>query len=71
LAKQHSDLARSRNQVACRLHAVPCELVPGGFAGEITAGLAAELLADVRAWITSAANAPRSWPRQPGLPEPP
>jgi transposase len=44
LAKRHRDLARARNQVVCRLHAVLCELVPGGFAGEITAGLAARLL---------------------------
>jgi transposase len=47
LAKRHRDLARSRNQVACRLHAVLCELVPGGFAGEITAGLAERLLDQV------------------------
>ena len=47
LAKRHRDLARARNQVACRLHAVLCELVPGGFAGEITAGLAARLLDQV------------------------
>jgi transposase len=46
-AKRHRDLARARNQVACRLHAVLCELVPGGFAGEITAGLAARLLDQV------------------------
>jgi transposase len=46
-AKRHRDLARSRNQVACRLHAVLCELVPGGFAGEITAGLAARILDQV------------------------
>jgi Transposase len=46
-AKRHRDLARSRNQVACRLHAVLCELVPGGFAGEITAGLAARVLDQV------------------------
>ena len=32
-AKRHRDLARARNQVACRLHAVLCELVPGGIAG--------------------------------------
>ena len=31
----------------CRLHAVLCELVPGGFTGEITAGLAARLLDQV------------------------
>ena len=29
-SKRHRDLARRRNQVACRLHAVLCELVPGG-----------------------------------------
>jgi transposase len=43
-AKRHRDLARARNQVACRLHAVLCELVPGGFSKEITAGQAAALL---------------------------
>jgi transposase len=47
LAKRHRDLARARNQVACRLHAALCELVPGGFAGEITAGLAARMLDQV------------------------
>jgi hypothetical protein len=36
-AKRHRDLARSRNQVACRLHAVLCELLPGGVSKEITA----------------------------------
>jgi transposase len=46
-AKRHRDLARSRNQVACRLHAVLCELVPGGFSKEITAGQAAGVLAAV------------------------
>ena len=29
-AKRHRDLARSRNQVCCPLHAVLCDLVPGG-----------------------------------------
>ena len=43
-AERHRDLSRARNQVACRLHAVLCELVPGGFAKEITAGQAARLL---------------------------
>ena len=46
-ARRHRDLARSRNQVACRLHAVLCELIPGGSAGEITAGLAARVLDQV------------------------
>src|SRR5512146_1486382 len=29
-AKRYRDLSRARNQVVCRLHAVLCELVPGG-----------------------------------------
>src|ERR1700731_3723035 len=29
-AKRHRDLARARNQVACRLHAVLCDLLAGG-----------------------------------------
>ena len=36
-AKRHRDLARHRTRVACRLHAVLCELVPGGFATEMSA----------------------------------
>lgn len=43
-AKRHRDLARSRNQAACRLHAVLCDLVPGGHAKEISAGQAARIL---------------------------
>jgi transposase len=43
-SRRHRDLARARNQVACRLHAVLCDLVPGGVAGEITAGRAARIL---------------------------
>jgi transposase len=43
-SKRHRDLSRARNQVACRLHAVLCELVPGGFGKEITAGQAARVL---------------------------
>ena len=27
-SKRHRDLARNRNQVVCRLHAVLCELIP-------------------------------------------
>jgi hypothetical protein len=33
-AKRHRDLSRTRNQVACRLHAALCELVPGGVMNE-------------------------------------
>ena len=43
-ARRHRDLARARNQVACRLHAVICDLVPGGVRKEITAGLATSVL---------------------------
>src|SRR5437667_4746499 len=33
-ARRHRDLARLRNQAACRLHAVLCDLVPGGHPNE-------------------------------------
>jgi len=46
-AKRHRDLARARNQAACRLHAVLCDLVPGGIRKEITAGQAARILDEV------------------------
>jgi transposase len=43
-SKRHRDLGRTRTQVACRLHAVLCELVPGGISKEITAAHAAHVL---------------------------
>ena len=43
-AKRHRDLSRARNQVTCRLHAVLCELVPGGVSQQIHAAAAARLL---------------------------
>ena len=43
-SKRHRDLGRTRTQVACRLHAVLCELIPGGVSKEITAAHAAQLL---------------------------
>jgi transposase len=43
-SKRHRDLGRARNQVACRLHAVLCELLPGGVSKEITAAKAAAVL---------------------------
>jgi transposase len=46
-SKRHRDLSRARNQVACRLHAVLCDLVPGGFGKEISAGQAARALGQV------------------------
>ena len=44
-AKRHRDLSRTRNQVACRLHAALCELVPGGLGTEIHAAAADQILA--------------------------
>ena len=43
-AKRHHDLGRTRTQVVCRLHAVLCELVPGGISKQIIAGQAAAVL---------------------------
>jgi transposase len=47
-AKRHRDLSRARNQVVCRLHAVLCDLVPGGVSKRITAGQAARILEQVQ-----------------------
>ena len=46
-SKRYQDLGRVRTQVACRLHQVLCELVPGGVPGEITAGRAGQVLASI------------------------
>jgi transposase len=46
-AKRHRDLGRSRTQVACRLHAVLCELIPGGVSKRISAAHATGLLEDL------------------------
>jgi transposase len=46
-AKRHKNLSSSRTQVACRLHAVLCELVAGGVPDELYAERAASLLAEV------------------------
>jgi hypothetical protein len=46
-SKRHRDLGRTRTQVACRLHVVLCELLPGGFSKRITAGQAAQVLASI------------------------
>jgi transposase len=43
-SRRHRDLGRTRTQVACRLHAVLCDLIPGGISKEITVGKAARLL---------------------------
>ena len=46
-SKRHQDLAQARTQVACRLHQVLCELIPGGVPGQITAGQAGQILAAI------------------------
>jgi transposase len=43
-SKRHRDLSRTRTQAACRLHAVLCELLPGGVSKRITASQAARIL---------------------------
>ena len=48
LAKRNVDLGRNRNLVACRLHALLAELVPGGMSGEIYVSSAAAMLANVK-----------------------
>lgn len=47
--ERQRDLAQERGCVACRLHAVLCDLVAGGVPDEITPGKAARLLANVAA----------------------
>ena len=47
-ANRHRDLSRAGNRAVCRLHAVLCDLVPGGVRREISAGRAARLLEQVR-----------------------
>ena len=44
LAKHHSDLARWRNKLCCRLHALLAELVPGGIDKEVVVNQARSLL---------------------------
>jgi transposase len=46
-SKRYRDLGRTSTQVVCRLHAVLCELVPGGVAKAITAAAAARLLGSI------------------------
>jgi transposase len=47
-SKRHRDLGRTRTQVACRLHAVLCELIPGGIAKEIVAAQATHVLEAIK-----------------------
>jgi transposase len=46
-SKRYRDLGRARTQVACRLHQVLCELIPGGAPGKITAAQAERILASI------------------------
>jgi len=48
LAKRNVDLGRARNRVACRLHALLCELVAGGIPKEINASEAQSMLDGVK-----------------------
>ena len=47
-AKRHRDLGALRTQVVCRLHAVLCELIPGGVPGQIRAAMAVKLLENIQ-----------------------
>jgi transposase len=47
--RRHRDLSRTRNRIVCRLHAVLCDLVAGGFAKHISAIQAAQVLAGIEA----------------------
>jgi hypothetical protein len=42
--RRYHDLGRLRTQLLCRLHAVLCEVVPGGFRKELPAGQAIAIL---------------------------
>jgi transposase len=46
-SKRYRDLGRTRTQVVCRLHAVLCQLIPGGVSKAIRAPAAARLLASI------------------------
>ena len=48
LAKHHNDLARWRNKLCCRLHALVGELVPGGIDKEVVVNQARSLLDDLQ-----------------------
>ena len=47
-SKRYRDLGRTRTQAACRLHAVLCELIPGGVPKAITTARAARVLKALR-----------------------
>jgi len=43
-SRRYRELSQARNQIACRLHALLCDLIPGGIAKQITAEYAASIL---------------------------
>lgn len=47
LAKRHTDLARWRTKLCCRLHALVGELVPGGISREVVVNQVRSLLAEI------------------------
>ena len=47
LAKRHRDVARLKNKVACRLHALLAELKAGGLSSEMTVNKAVSMLSSV------------------------
>jgi transposase len=61
--RRRRDLSRTRNRMVNRLHSVLCELVPGGFAGELSAPQAAALLDKVQP-LDAAATARRDLARE-------
>jgi hypothetical protein len=69
-SKRHRDLGRLRTQAACRLHAVLCELVPGGVQKEITAAHAARILEAVQPAGGRRPGPPGTRRRLPGGPAP-
>ena len=48
LAKRHTDVARWRTKLCCRLHALVGELVPGGISKEVVVTQARSLLDEIR-----------------------
>jgi transposase len=48
-SRRYHDLGSLRTQLVCRLHAVLCDLVPGGFARRLSAAQAIQVLAEVTA----------------------
>ena len=47
-SQRYLDLTAARTQVACRLHALLCELLPGGLPGVLRATKAAKVLEEIR-----------------------